>query len=72
MYKTIWLLRNNAQEIKVTYYHFGNYPHLPRFIWGLNMEAEWLCTLPCKTIKSFWKCLTHDFEILSIKERKED
>ena len=61
MYKTIWLLENDTQEIKVTYYHFKKNPQLPYFITEKeNVEVRWVCTFKlCNTFKIFWKCLTH-------------
>ena len=68
MRKTIWLIVDETEQTvtKLTYYHFGKDPKFPSWYMESNHEykIETLFSFELvKTIKLFFKCLTHFYII---------
>lgn len=68
MYKTIWSIKDNTNNIKteLTYYHLGRIPKFPSWYMEENhvyeIEIIWNFKLICTPIL-FFKCLTGFYTI---------
>lgn len=67
MYKTVWAIKiDGVDTVEFTYYHFGKTPNFPSWYMEENhwyeIEMIWNFKL-IPTIKTFCKCLFHDYII---------
>lgn len=67
MYKTTWAIKiDGAETVEFTYYHFGKTPKFPSWYMEENhwyeIEILWNFKLIIG-IKSFFKCLFHNYII---------